>query len=480
MHELSVKAYPKELDGGKVKNSDKSTHLPDFVSKMEAEGLDPLVIDTFAYYYKKVCSGETGMICDSDIMAVEPDEIEDFATLEPYAGAGEKVLKNAVMIILNGGLGTSMGLTTAKSLIEVKDKKTFIDITLQQAEACGVKLALMNSFNTHKDTLAELTKIRPSRFPLIFLQHKFPKILQEGLAPANWPKNKDLEWNPPGHGDVYTALYTSGMLQHLLDEGIVYAFISNSDNLGGTMDRSLLGCFSHHRYPFMMEVAEKTPADLKGGHLARHKTDGLILRELAQCPENELSAFTDIQRFRFFNTNNLWINLEFLKDLIEQRGTVRLPMILNPKTLDPRDEMSPPVFQIETAMGAAISLFEAATAVKVPRSRFFPVKKCNDLLAVRSDCFVFSKENNLILNPKRRLDPLKIDLDPRYYGKIDDFDKRFKDGVPSLIDCESLCIEGDVFFERNITIKGRASVKNSSQTAALIKEGTIIDGDLIL
>jgi len=463
-----------------VKISDAAANLPAFVAKMEAEKLDPLVIDTFVYYYRKVCSGETGLVCDSDITPVDPDEIENFNALESYTAAGKKALKHAVMIILNGGLGTSMGLTTAKSLIEVKDQKTFIDITLRQAEACGVKLALMNSFNTHEDTLVALSKIRPSHFPMIFLQHKFPKILQDGLGPATWPKNKGLEWNPPGHGDVYTALHTSGMLRQLLDEGIVYAFISNSDNLGATMDLSLLGCFSDNRYPFMMEVAEKTPADLKGGHLARHVKGSLILREIAQCPEDERMAFTDIQRFRFFNTNNLWVNLEFLKRLIEKHGTVRLPMILNPKTLDPRDAKSPRVYQIETAMGAAISLFEGAMAVKVPRSRFFPVKKCNDLLAVRSDCFVFSKEYNLIVNPKRKLDTLKIDLDPRYYEKIDDFNQRFKGGVPSLVDCEFLRIEGDVFFERNVTIKGTVSIKNSRQKAAVIKGGTVIDSDLIL
>ncbi len=120
------------------------------------------------------------------------------------------------------------------------------------------------------------------------MQHKFPKILQKDYSPASWPKNPKLEWNPPGHGDVYTALLTSGMLDSLLADGIIYAFISNSDNLGARLDESLLGYFAHHQFPFMMEVAEKTPADIKGGHLARHKNGRLILREAAQCPANEL------------------------------------------------------------------------------------------------------------------------------------------------------------------------------------------------
>ncbi len=459
-------------------------HLSSFILKMKNEGLSPIVIDTFSYYYKKVVEGETGLVFDRDIDPVHKDEIKDAKSLGSWTSTGKKAFRHSVRITLNGGLGTSMGLTGPKSLIEVKDGKTFLEIILQQAQHCNVKLALMNSFSTHEDTLLALSKINPPSFPLTFLQHKFPKIVQEGLGPAIWPENSDLEWNPPGHGDVYTALYTSGMLKTLLDEGIIYAFISNSDNLGAGMDASLLGYFSENKFPFMMEVAQKTPADLKGGHLARQKNGRLILREAAQCHENELSAFEDIRRYSFFNTNNIWINLKFLNDLIEKEKAIRLPMILNPKTLDPRNENSPGVFQVETAMGAAISLFEGATAVKVPRSRFFPIKKCNDLLAVRSDCFVFSKEKNLMINPtrifKNKSSIIKIDLDPKYYGKIDLLEERFKDGVPSLVDCESLTIEGDVFFQKNVTVKGEVKIKNSKNSRADIKEGTVIEGDLTL
>ena len=344
------------------------------------------------------------------------------------------------MIKLNGGLGTSMGLTKAKSLLTVKNEKTFLEIIVKQAETCRVKLALMNSFNTHEDTIDALSMIKPSDFPLLFIQNKFPKILQENLAPATWPKNPDLEWNPPGHGDIYSAIYTSGVLNSLLENGIEYAFISNSDNLGATMDESLLGYFCENRLPFMMEVVPRTPSDVKGGHIARHINGRLILRESAQCPEDEMDAFEDIKRYRFFNTNNIWINLKSLKKLIKKHHTVNLPIIKNQKTLDPRNENSPKVFQVETAMGAAISLFEGAAAIRVPASRFFPVKKCNELLAIRSDRFVFSEKNNLILNPKIPAHN-HIALDPKYYGKIDGFDERFSEGIPSLIDCDSLTIE---------------------------------------
>jgi UTP--glucose-1-phosphate uridylyltransferase len=449
---------------------------------MQKEGLQPLVIETFTYYYNKLLTGETGLVYDREIQPVEASEIGDFKNLNKYAAAGRRVLNHSVRIVLNGGLGTTMGLTGPKSLIEAKNGKTFLEIILNQAESSGVPLALMNSFNTRDATLAALSKLKPSPTPLQFVQHKFPKIRQQDLAPATWPQNPELEWNPPGHGDVFTALNTSGMLKQLLKNGIRYAFIHNLDNLGARLEESLLGYFAEHGFSFMMEVAEKTPADIKGGHLARHHNGRLLLREAAQCPREEIAAFEDINRYGFFNTNNIWINLKSLKALFEKEQTIRLPMIINPKTVDPRNPDSAPVFQIETAMGAAISLFDDTTAVRVPRSRFFPVKSCNDLLALRSDCYVMGEKNNLKINPKRlsagRSDTVKIRLDPDFYGKIDLMEARFREGLPSLVNCESLSIEGDVHFESEITIKDSVSIKNNQNSPAVIKKGTVIDKDI--
>ncbi len=466
-----------------VSESKAEGHLPAFVAKMKNDDLQPLVIDTFAYYYNQVLSGETGLLYDREIQPVALEDIKDFDRLEKYAAAGQGALQHCVRIVLNGGLGTTMGLTGPKSLIEAKNGKNFLEIILQQADHSGVQLALMNSFNTHAATREALAQINPPQAPLQFIQHKFPKIQQTDLQPAAWPDNPELEWNPPGHGDVFTALHTSGMLANLLKDGIRYAFIHNLDNLGAQMEAGLLGYFAEYQFPFMMEVAEKTPADIKGGHLARHRNGRLILREAAQCPQDEIKAFQDISRYRFFNTNNIWINLEALSALFEKEHTLHLPMILNPKTVDPRNTNSPAVYQIETAMGAAISLFDGATAVRVPRSRFFPVKSCNDLLALRSDCYVLKDNYQLHLNPERtsagKPETVKINLDPKFYGKIDLLEQRFKEGLPSLVDCESLSIEGDVYFESGVTIQGGVSIKNRQSAAAVIKEGTIINQDLI-
>jgi len=457
-----------------------SGHLPVFISKMKTAGLQPVVIDTFAWYYEKVLTGDKGLIFNKDIRPVESREIADATEFDSFVNAGKKALPQAVMIVLNGGLGTSMGLTCAKSLLEARDGKSFLEIIVQQAEIRRIRLAFMNSFNTHDDTLATLNLLHLKQPPLCFLQNKFPKILQGDFSPATWPEHPDLEWNPPGHGDIYAALYTSGVLDQLLNEGVRYAFIANSDNLGATMDEALLGYFAENALPFMMEVSLRTPADFKGGHLAFHRDGRLVLREVAQCPDDELDISRDISRYRYFNTNNIWVNLEYVKKLIDIQGNVRLHMILNPKALNPRDDASPAVYQIETAMGAAISLFEGAAAVVVPRSRFYPVKKCNELLAIRSDCFTYSDACGLVVNPKRRLEPIQIDLDPKYYGKIDEFGKRFPYGPPSMLNRESLTVRGDVFFGNQIALKGNVVIRNSGRMPVTVPDATVIEGAISL
>ena len=456
------------------------THLPAFMAKMRQANLPQVVLDTFAYYYELVLSGATGMIPDAQIQPVDASEIAAAATLNSYIPAGRAALGQAVQIVLNGGLGTSMGLTGPKSLLQVKDNKTFLQIIIEQAEAVGTCLAFMNSFNTDAQTRAAVTALDPQTPPRFFLQHKFPKILREDFSPANWPENPDLEWNPPGHGEIYTALVTSGLLSDLLQGGYRYALIVNCDNLGATLDPALLGYFCSHNFPFMMEVAQRTPTDMKGGHLARHANDRLVLREIAQCPEEDLDAFQDIQHYRYFNANSLWIDLQALDALVRRSPVIHLPMILNPKTLDPRNAHSPPVFQVETAMGAAISLFDGATAVEVPVSRFRPVKKCADLLALRSDCFIFQVDGKLVPNPARRLGRIQVNLDPDFYTKIDDFEHRFANGAPSLIDCEALTVKGDVYFERDVVIRGRVIIHNTGSEAAIIPAGTVIAEDLRL
>lgn len=454
-------------------------HLEAFVAKMQRHGLAPMVVETFAAYYRELVDGATGVIGDEVIRPLQPEEVARTEDLEDLAPAGDAALKKTVRITLNGGLGTSMGLQGPKSLLEVRDGRRFLDIIMAQVAADGIRQAFMNSFSTHEETLAALQRMAPSPMPLMFLQNKFPKIRRADLAPAEWAAQRELEWNPPGHGDIYTAIVTSGALERLLAEGREYALICNSDNLGATLDRRILGYLATRRIPFLMEVAQRRPVDFKGGHLAVARASGrLILRESAQCPPDCRAG--DIRVYRYFNTNNLWVHLPFLKDLVARDGTVRLPMIVNPKHLDPRNPDSPAVLQIESAMGAAIGHFEGAEAILVPRSRFLPVKKCTDLLVIRSDCYRFADGHRLMADMAVETPDgfPAVDLDPAYYAQIDRFDARFPQGPPSLRRCEAFTVRGDVRFEGGVTACGRVTVVNRRPTQAVVRAGTRLDGDL--
>ena len=460
-----------------------------FAEKMAKSGLAPVVIDTFRHYYAALVRGETGFITRRDIDPVGEEEFADSQKLSGLGRAGRGALKRLAVIKLNGGLGTSMGLSRAKSLIKVKDGLSFLDIiarqilTARDKSKTSLPLVFMNSFSTEADTVEALSAYKglAAGVPLTFLQHRFPKILQDGLTPAVWPDDPDLEWNPPGHGDIYTALVTSGMLEKLLSAGIHYAFISNSDNLGAVVDEAILGYFAENDFPFMMEVTDRTEADSKGGHLARLKNGRLTLREIAQCPEDEKDEFQDIDVYSYFNTNSIWINLLALKAKLEARDhVIHLPVIMNPKTLDPKDDSTPPVYQLETAFGAAISIFDGSAAIRVPRTRFAPVKKCRDLLALWSDCYVLTDDYFVIQNPQRTLGTLLVDLDTGYYKRIDQLNERFPYGPPSLLDCVSLEVEGDVLFGAGVVVKDRVAIINRSPAQAAIPDGKVLEKNLVI
>merc|ERR1719162_2435581 len=199
------------------------------------------------------------------------------------------LLKQTLILKLNGGLGTGMGLDKAKSLLPVVDGNTFLDLIAKQVawmktkfESPDLKFMLMNSFSTSKDTLEALAKYPDlgTGDDLQFVQNKAPKVTKSDLTPASWPENPDHEWCPPGHGDLYPAMLGSGTLDKLFEGGFKYMFVSNSDNLGATMDLKILTHFVKTGAPFMMEVAQRTDADKKGGHLATMKEGGgLTLRE---------------------------------------------------------------------------------------------------------------------------------------------------------------------------------------------------------
>lgn len=460
--------------------------LAHFITKMKRAEVPDLMIQVFSHYYEQLVKGATGYIEGKEANPVK--QLPHFEQLTAaHAIAGQAVLDKTIVIKLNGGLGTSMGIHGPKSLLPAKAQWSFLDIIIQQTlhlrTQCHARLplVLMNSFTTDAESLAALAAYPQLQqcLPFSFLQHKEPKILKSTLQPASWPADPEKEWCPPGHGDIYAALMTSGMLAQMIDAGYEYAFVSNSDNLGAMLDLRILGYMATAQLPFLMEVADRTPADRKGGHLAQQPDGQLILRELAQCPPQEVDAFQDIQRYRYFNTNNLWVHLPTLYQVLSVRkGVLGLPLILNEKPVDPTELDSPRVYQLETAMGSAIACFTGAQALVVPRSRFIPVKKNNDLLLLWSDVYDLDESFHLVMTPTRTTPPL-IFLDERYYQLIDDMRERFPYGAPSLINCTELRVEGNVYFGRNITLRGKVHIVNDSQTPLWIEDGACLADQVV-
>jgi UTP--glucose-1-phosphate uridylyltransferase len=450
-------------------------------TKMREAGQPEEAIRSFRSAYERLRGGESAMLPSAEL---EPEGDIDSLDELPEADAAD-VLDRVAVIKLNGGLATTMGLRSPKSLVEARDGKSFLDIivgqTLALRERYGVRLplVLMDSEATREETLRALEPYGDLNDGLSvdFLQSMVPKLDAETLEPVSWEREPSLEWNPPGHGDVYPALRGSGMLHSLLERGIRYAMISNADNLGSTTEARIAAHMERNEIPFLMEVVLGTEADRKGGHIARRKSDGqLVLRETAQTPDEDQESFRDYRRWRYYNTNSLWVDLRVLEERLEETGGVlELPLIVNRKTVDPRDSSSTPVIQLESAMGAAIGSFKGAQLLRVPRTRFAPVKTTDDLLVLRSDVYTLSEPDMVVAPVPERADNLPyVELDSKFYKLLDDFEERFPSGPPSLREAERLIVHGDVTFGAGVRVRGAVEIE--APEPMQIDAGALLEG----
>ncbi len=462
--------------------------LTQSLEKLRADGAGEAAVATFRSFARRLACGESGLLRE--------DEIEPVGTLpdaeglpEPDAEAAAALLDATIVLKLNGGLGTSMGMTRAKALLDVKEGLSFLDVIARQVrdlrrrhgERPRLPLVLLDSFHTREDSLAALARYGPlsADLPADVVQNRFPKLRDDGsLAPVAWPADPELEWAPPGHGDLYAVLQSSGLLDAALERGYRWLFASNADNLGATLDPRILAFLAGERISFLMEVAERTAADRKGGHLARRAGGGaLVLREVAQTAPQDMEAFQDVARHRYFNTNSIWLDLRALAGLLGERGGVLgLPMIVNRKTVDPTDAGSSPVIQLESAMGAAIDVFEGAGALGVPRTRFLPVKTTDDLLVLRSDAYALIDDCRLELDPRRGGVAPLVRLDADRYRLLADFESRFPAGPPSLLECERLTVRGDVRFGGGVVVRGAVTIDHEGPGQLVIPDGTPLQG----
>ena len=215
-------------------------HVAAVLAKAEAGGAHAAELAALRRRLRQLGEQQAGRL-PGEVLEPLPDLPRLDELPEPAPGQAREVLDRLVIVKLDGGLGTSMGLSGPKSLLEVKPGASFLDVlatqvlALRERHGARLPLVLMNSATTRDPSLNALRRydgLRVPGVPLDFLQGREPKIRADDLQPVQWPADPELEWCPPGHGDIYTALAASGTLGALLGAGLRYAFVSNSDNLG--------------------------------------------------------------------------------------------------------------------------------------------------------------------------------------------------------------------------------------------------------
>ncbi|CAL5189924.1 unnamed protein product [Lathyrus oleraceus] len=430
----------------------------------------------FINLVSRYLSGEAQHVEWSKIQTPTDEVVVPYDTLAPTpAGSSEikNLLDKLVVLKLNGGLGTTMGCTGPKSVIEVRDGLTFLDLIVIQIEnlnskyGSSVPLLLMNSFNTHDDTQKIVEKYQNSNIEIhTFNQSQYPRLIADDFLPLPSKGNTGKDgWYPPGHGDVFPSLSNSGKLDALLSQGKEYVFVANSDNLGAIVDLKILNHLIEHKNEYCMEVTPKTLADVKGGTLISYEGRVQLL-EIAQVADEHVGEFKSIEKFKIFNTNNLWVNLKAIKRLVEA-DALKMEIIPNPKEVD-----GVKVLQLETAAGAAIRFFDKAIGINVPRSRFLPVKATSDLLLVQSDLYTL-EDGSVIRNPARaNPENPAIELGPEF-KKVSNFLSRFK-SIPSIVELDSVKVAGDVWFGAGVILKGKISIVAKSGVKLEIPDGAVI------
>jgi UTP--glucose-1-phosphate uridylyltransferase len=455
--------------------------LREAVRRMARTGQPELAIRAFEAAYRRLESAETGLIAEADIAPL--DELPRLEDLDVDASGAQSALAATVVIRLNGGLGTSMGVDGPKTALPVRDGLTFLDVmarqVLDQRARHGVELplVLMNSFRTREESLRLLSAhpdLAVAGLPQDFLQHAEPKLRADDLSPVTWPEDPELEWCPPGHGDLYVALQTTGLLDRLRARGFRYAFASNADNLGATCDPAIPAWMAAEGIPYVAEVCDRTLNDRKGGHLAVRRGDGqLVLRDNAQVADEDMDHFQDVARHRYFHANNVWMDLDVLASVLAERdGLLGLPLIVNRKTVDPTRPDSTPVVQLESSMGSAIAVLPGARALHVPRRRFRPVKTTNELLLVRSDLYALDAHHMVVATTDRPDPAVRLS---EHYRLIGDFEARFPFGVPSLRRATSFTVRGDVTFGADVVCAGDVTV--SASAPRQVADGALLSGD---
>lgn len=358
--------------------------------------------------------------CEKDeIILVAYDKL---APLSQDIKTTKEILDKLVVVKFNGALGTTMGFTGPKSLIEIQEGVTLLDLVIERIESlnancgCKVPLLLVNTNETHSDTLKALKKFSRSNIDV----HSFVQDQQ--------PESLD---GPSDPGTAFLSLVNRATLDMLLSQGKEYALVVDTDNACAVIDPKILNHLTQNNIEYCMEVTPATSTFSRTSMLSSQEGK-FKLDNIAQSPSKH-----GTRKFKFTDTRSVWLNLKAAKRLLDTDAMS--------KAADVGDK--------ESAVGSAIQFFGERIGVNVPQYRYLPVNSTSDLLLLRSDVYTHDKG---ILAQNRSRNP-SISLGPEF-EKVDDFELRFK-SIPSIVGLESLKVTGDVWFGAGVTLKGKVTIE---------------------
>jgi UTP--glucose-1-phosphate uridylyltransferase len=440
--------------------------------------MDDQTQQNFLRLYERYCDGPQRIADWGSVKTPEDRFLVPLPSLvKPDARAIQRDLAKVAVCKLNGGLGTSMGCRSPKSTLIVRENKSFLDLIVDQlCEAekkygVEVPLVLMNSFYTHAETEKVIEKYHGRLKINSFQQNRFPRLREGTGQPLSDEEFGQDVWYPPGHGDFYSCIFKMGLLDRLLDEGKEVLFVANADNLGAVVDPAILHHLLENDIPFLIEMTPKTAADVKGGTIYQEGNQ-IKLLEIASVPEEHKEEFCSQRKFKVFNTNNIWINLRHLRARLE-KGPLDLTVIVNRKSVSGKN-----IVQLETAIGSALECFPGAVGLTVGRDRFMPVKKTDDLLLVQSDLFVLQK-GQLVRNPDRKQAALPSVQLGGEFADMEYFQERFSQ-VPGMLDLDSLTVDGDVRFGKNVQLKGDVKLSAPKGKPLTIPDGSVLGNETVI
>lgn len=327
--------------------------------------------------------------------AVEVPPTQDIVDLPAEGGSeaatlmrnGEQFIAEGkcALVVLAGGMATRMG-SVVKALVEALPGRTFLDLRLAERRhlarhATGiVPLWLMTSAATDPAIRAALGNRIDGESIALFSQHLSVRLTPDARL------FRDSEGHPseyaPGHGDLPDALRRSGLLDAFIARGGRYVSVANLDNLGATLDATIIGMHAARGRPVTCEVVDKVETD-RGGIPVRHGNRTVVLEEF-RIPES-----FDPSRVRVFNTNTFHFDAASLRDL-DIEWTY---FVVNKKV------QGNTAIQFERLINEVTHHLDT-TYLRVPRtgvrSRFLPVKDPEELARRRPEIEAIARARGML------------------------------------------------------------------------------------